>query len=43
MLNWDGIWNGNKSNEIIENFRDAFLIQKVTNPTHFREEQADNG
>ena len=38
-VNWDGIWNGNKSNEIIENFRDALLIQKVTNPTRFREGQ----
>ena len=38
-VNWDGIWNGNKSNEIIENFRDVFLIQKVTNPTCFREGQ----
>ena len=37
-VNWDGIWNGNKSNEIIENFRDALLIQ-VTNPTRFREGQ----
>ena len=38
-VNWDGIWNGNKSNEIIENFRDALLIQKVTNTTRFREGQ----
>ena len=38
-VNWDGVWNGNKSNEIIENFRDALLIQKVTKPTRFREGQ----
>ena len=38
-VNWDGTWNGPMSNDIIEHFRDSFLIQMVTNPTRFRDGQ----
>ena len=35
-IRWDGVWNGDKNNEFIECVRDAFLIQKVQNPTRHR-------
>ena len=38
-VHWDGTRNGFKNSQIIENFADAFLIQKVTNPNRHREGQ----
>ena len=38
-VKWDGTWNSGKNNDIVENLRDAFLIQKVTRPTRVREGQ----
>jgi len=36
---WDGTWRGESNNQFIECLRDAFLIQKVTEPTRHREGQ----
>lgn len=36
---WDGNWSGEKNDDLVECFRDAFLIQKVTKPTRHREGQ----
>ena len=38
-VRWDGIWSGLKNYEIIEKVQDAFLIQKVKEPTRRREGQ----
>jgi hypothetical protein len=38
-VKWDGSWNEEKNNEVIECMRDAFLIQKVKDPTRHREGQ----
>ena len=38
-VNWEGKWNGEANNTFIECVRDAFLIQKVTQPTRHRKGQ----
>ena len=35
-VKWNGIWSGLKNNEILQKIHDAFLIQKVCNPTRRR-------
>lgn len=35
-IDWKGTWNGNKNNIYLENFRDAYLFQKVENCTRHR-------
>ena len=35
-VSWDGQWRGEKSNDIVEKVHNAFLIQKVENPTRRR-------
>ena len=38
-VRWDGEWSGDKNNIFIECIRDAYLLQKVKNPTRHREGQ----
>ena len=41
-IKWQGGWTGDKDNELIECFRDAFLMQMVSKPTRTRVGQTCN-